>query len=120
MIAGKHILLVEDEALIAMLLEDLVLELGGVVVGPVCQLDQAIAFAQSRHLDAAILDINLGGKRSYPVADVLRERGIPFAFASGYGAQGVGESHRSAPVMVKPFSRDELASTLTNLLQNPG
>lgn len=119
MLGGKRILLVEDEALVAMLLEDMIGDLGGEVVGPESQLDLAMAAARSEVLDAAILDINLGGKRSHAVADILRERGVPFAFASGYGAQGVDALHRAVPMLMKPFTMDEVARTLTALLAPP-
>ena len=116
MLTGKRILLVEDEALVAMLLEDFVLELGCIVVGPEAQLDQAIASAETEIIDAAILDINLQGRRSYGVADVLRLRGVPFAFATGYGESGVDPAHRGVPVLIKPYSGEDVARTLRRLL----
>jgi CheY-like chemotaxis protein len=116
MLNGKRILLVEDEALVAMLLEDIVLELGGVVVGPEAQLDLAIVSAQSDCIDAAILDINLQGRRSYGVADALRLRGVPFAFATGYGEAGVDAAHRGVPVLLKPYTGEDVARALQQLL----
>jgi CheY-like chemotaxis protein len=116
MLTGKRILLVEDEALVAMLLEDMVLALGATVVGPESRVDQAIASAETADLDAAILDINLGGQRSYAVADALRRRGVPFAFATGYGAVGVDVAHRDVPVLVKPYTEDDVARTVNTLL----
>lgn len=116
MLSGKRILLVEDEALVAMLLEDMVLELGAVVVGPESRLETAIYSAETADLDAAILDINLGGRRSYGVADALRLRGVPFAFATGYGESGVDPAHRGVPVLIKPYSDDDVARVLTRLL----
>lgn len=116
MIAGKRILLVEDEALVAMLLEDMVADLGAIVVGPESQLDLAIARAEQAGIDAAILDINLHGQRSYGVADVLKLRGVPFAFATGYGESGVDPSHRGVPVLIKPYSSQDVARTLMQLL----
>jgi CheY-like chemotaxis protein len=116
MFSGKRILLVEDEALVAMLLEDMVLSLGAVVIGPESQLDIAIHIAETDVLDAAILDINLGGRRSYGVADALRLRGIPFAFATGYGEHGVDPAHRGVPVLMKPYTEDDVARALDLLL----
>src|SRR3954452_13708464 len=81
-----RVLVVEDEAMIAMLVEDMVLDFGSEVVGPAARMDEAIRLARHAELDAAILDINVGGTVVFPVADVLRERGIPFIFATGYGA----------------------------------
>lgn len=116
MFAGKRILLVEDEALVAMLLEDMVAELGATVVGLESRVDLAVACAESEELDAAILDINLGGQRSYAVADALRLRGVPFVFATGYGEVGVDAAHRGAPVLIKPYSIDDVARALRTVL----
>lgn len=116
MLTGKRILLVEDEALVAMLLEDIITDLGAIVVGPEAQLDLAIARAETATLDAAILDINLHGHRSYGVADALRLRGVPFAFATGYGAAGVDPAHRGVPVLMKPYTSDDVARVLRQLL----
>ena len=116
MLGGKRILLVEDEALVAMLLEDIVIELGGIVVGPEAQLDLAIASAETSVIDAAILDINLHGNRSYGVADALRLRGVPFAFATGYGESGVDPAHRGVPVLIKPYTGQDVARALEQLL----
>jgi CheY-like chemotaxis protein len=116
MISGKRILLVEDEALVAMLLEDIVTGLGGIVVGPEAQLECAITSAESAEIDAAILDINLHGHRSYGVADALRLRGVPFAFATGYGESGVDPAHRGVPVLIKPYTGQDVERALTRLL----
>jgi CheY-like chemotaxis protein len=116
MFVGKRILLVEDEALVAMLLEDIVTDLGAIVVGPEAQLDLAIVSAETATLDAAILDINLHGRRSYGVADALRLRGVPFAFATGYGEAGVDPAHRGVPVLSKPYTGQDVARALRMLL----
>lgn len=116
MLAGKRILLVEDEALIAILLEDMVANLGATVVGIESQVDAAITRAETEAIDGAILDVNLGGQRSYGVADALRQRGIPYIFATGYGELGVDAAHRDAPVLIKPYSDADVAQALTMLL----
>ena len=116
MIPGKRILIVEDEALVAMLLEDMVLALGLEVVGPESQLEHALAIAESEPLDAAVLDINLNGNSSYEVADALRHRGIPYAFATGYGHSGVNPAHAGVPVLSKPYSSEDVTRTLAALL----
>jgi CheY-like chemotaxis protein len=116
MLAGKRILLVEDEALVAILLEDMVLSLGALVVGPESRVDLAVARAETEPLDAAILDINLAGQRSYAVADALRQRGVPFAFATGYGELGVDPTHRGVPVLIKPYTEGDVARALEQLL----
>lgn len=116
--AGKRILIVEDEPIVAMCLEDALEALGCVPVGPVSRLEDGLMLARSETLDAAILDINLGGERSYPIAEALREREIPFVFASGYGApdpaQGMGE-----PLMEKPYSERDVRAALERLLHRP-
>jgi CheY-like chemotaxis protein len=81
----RRILIVEDEYLIAMSLQDALENAGSVVVGPVPSVDKAIKTIESEpHIDAAILDVNLGGVLAYPVADMLIARKIPFVFTSGY------------------------------------
>ncbi len=112
---AKRILLVEDEALVAMLLEDIVVDLGCEVVGPAMHFDEAAAMIETEALDAAILDVNLGGRRSYPLAERLVERNVPFAFATGYGSAGV-EWNGDVPILRKPFQRDLVGSMLASLL----
>lgn len=104
----QRILLAEDEMLVAMLLEDILIDQGHALVGPLAHLDQALHAAQHEALDLAILDVNLNGQEIYPVAEVLMERGIPFAFSTGYGAQGLAERWQKHPTLQKPYHRDEL------------
>jgi DNA-binding response OmpR family regulator len=85
-VTALKVLLVENEMLIAMDMEDMLIASGFVVVGPVMRLQKAVEKARVEHCDVAVLDVNLTGERSLPVADVLRETGIPFIFAPGYGA----------------------------------
>jgi len=110
-----RVLIVEDEMLVAMLIEDVILDLGHEVVGPAMRLETALEAVETENLDFAILDINLAGKQSFPVADLLADRGIPFIFASGYGAAGLNERHRKAFVVQKPFAADQIASHLSLL-----
>jgi CheY-like chemotaxis protein len=113
-----RVLIVEDEAMIAMLVEDMVLDFGSEVVGPVAKMDDAISLAKSAALDAAILDINVSGSVLFPVAEILSERGIPFIFATGYGSTGLPLRFRSHPTLPKPFSYQSLAEILHNVLAN--
>lgn len=110
------ILIVEDEMLVAMFIEDTVLDLGHQVVGPAMRLETALDIAASEDIDFAILDINLAGKQSFPVADRLCERGIPFMFASGYGAAGLTAPYQEAPVLQKPFAPEQIESALKTQL----
>ena len=109
----KHrILVVEDEAMISMLLEDMVLECGGELVGPVARFDDALALAHQAEFGVAVLDLNLNGTLSYPIAEVIRERGIPVIFATGYGADGLLDRFRDCPTLQKPFSQQDFAEAV--------
>jgi DNA-binding response OmpR family regulator len=115
--ARLRVLIVEDEALISMLIESTVRDLGHEAAGCAYSVSDALALMDETPdpIDAAMLDVNLGGKLVFPVAEVLSERGIPFAFLTGYGASGVPEQFAGALVMQKPFSEDDLAFALRNL-----
>jgi CheY-like chemotaxis protein len=110
-----RILIVEDEMLVAMNIEDMLLELGHEVAGLASRLGPALALAGESRFDAAMLDVNLAGEPSFPVADLLIERGIPFLFATGYGRQGIEERYRAWPLLQKPFRTAELAAALADL-----
>lgn len=107
-----RVLVVEDEAMIAMLVEDMVLDFGSEVVGPVARLNEAIQLARHAELDAAILDINVGGAVTFAVAEVLNERGIPFIFATGYGAGAIPPRFSRSATLPKPFSYQSLSDAL--------
>jgi DNA-binding response OmpR family regulator len=111
-----RVLVVEDEAMIAMLIEDMVHDFGSEVVGPAAKMAHAIKLAQSAELDAAILDINVDGSVIYPVADILSTRGIPFIFATGYGSTALPARFCNAPTLPKPFSYQSLADALRAVL----
>ena len=113
---GLKVLVVEDEMLVSMLVEDMLSDLGCTVVGPAAELEEAMSLAQSADIDLALLDVNLGGKPIFPVADALKARGVPFAFASGYGEAGLTEDHRGAAVLQKPFREADLAKALRGLV----
>jgi DNA-binding response OmpR family regulator len=113
-----RILVVEDEAMVAMLVEDQLLEAGANVLGPVASLAAALALLdQAEGCDAAVLDVNLRGESVVPLADALARRGVPFLFMTGYGnADGLG-SHARVPVLAKPFEPLELVVVLARLLR---
>ncbi|MFN2644452.1 MAG: ATP-binding protein [Burkholderiales bacterium] len=100
-LVGLRVLVVEDESLIAMLVEDLLTQLGCTLAGTMSSLDKALQAAGRRDIDVALLDVDLGGEPVYPVADALQARGIPFVFMSGYG--GLHERWRDTPIVQKPF-----------------
>lgn len=99
---GLRVLLVEDEYLLADHLADVLASIGSTAVGPAGSVGHALELIRrAPRIDAAILDVNLDGERVYPVADMLRERGIPFVFSSGYGAESLPERFRDMQVMDK-------------------
>ncbi|HQP19960.1 MULTISPECIES: response regulator [Phenylobacterium] len=114
-LAGLRVLVVEDEMMVSMLIEDMLGDLGCHVVGPAARLDEALSLAQTAELDCAVLDVNLGGQSTFPVADLLREKGAPFAFATGYGDAGLRDVDRASPVLQKPFREVDLRRVLESL-----
>jgi len=111
-LAGLRVLVVEDEMMVSMLIEDMLEDLGCKVVGPASRLDEALALAGEAELDCAVLDVNLGGQSIFPLADLLRAKGAPFAFATGYGDAGLRDVDKGSPVLQKPFRETDLARVL--------
>jgi PAS domain S-box-containing protein len=108
-VAGKpRVLLVEDEALVAMMIQECLAEFGYQVVGPICTASEAAAKAKDGPLEAAVLDINLGDGAVYPIADILAARGVPFVFVTGYDADSVDARFRKIPILQKPIEREML------------
>lgn len=116
---GRRVLVVEDEMTIVLIIEDALCDLGAEIVGPASRVDAAISLATEASIDAAILDINIRGGNSYPVADVLVARGIPFVFSSGYSDWALDERHRDRPRLSKPFSPEQLKESVLHLLETP-
>jgi PAS domain S-box-containing protein len=112
----KRVLLVEDEALVGMMMRDLVWELGLFGIGPFCSVAEAMAALTSQEFDCAILDLNLGGQPVYPVAVALSMRSVPFVFATGYGPESVDRRFAHVPLLQKPVAREALAEALVHLL----
>jgi DNA-binding response OmpR family regulator len=113
---GRRILVVEDEELIAMLIEETLIDQGCMVIGPAATLAAALALARDEAIDAAVLDVNLAGARTDAVADLLATRGIPFLFATGYGDRATSSAHAKAPVIGKPFTLDALVLAIERLI----
>ena len=115
-ISGRRVLVVEDEMMVSWLLEDMLAEIGCAVVGPAGSVNQALAMIDAEAIDVAVLDVNLNGEMSYPIADALAARGVPFVFVTGYDKDRMLEGYRTFPVLQKPFHRVELTDTLAKLL----
>lgn len=112
---GRRILLVEDELLVSCLLEDMLEDLGCTLVGPASRVDQALRLVASEAIDAVMLDVSLDQQLSYPVADALVARGIPFLFSTGYDRNRLRDGYRSFAMLQKPFHPSELAKVLSGL-----
>ena len=113
--AGLRVLVVEDEMMVSMLIEDMLTDMGCTILGPVSRLDEAVELVNKSEFDCAVLDVNLGGQSVFPLADLLRERGAPFAFATGYGDAGLRDVDRGAPVLQKPFREGDLVRVIDEL-----
>ena len=109
---GLRILVVEDEAAISLLLEDMLLDFGCEVIGPAARLSAALEAVAREQVDLAILDVNVAGEPIYPVAEALAQRSIPFVFSTGYGSAGIRDAFRDRPVLQKPFAQYDLKQKL--------
>jgi two-component SAPR family response regulator len=108
MAASRRVLLVEDEALVAMMIQQCLIETGHSIVGPISTASEALVTAKDGDFDAAILDINLGDGMAYPVAEILSARGIPFIFVTGFEADAVDDRFSKVPILQKPIERQML------------
>lgn len=115
-LAGKRILVVEDEFFIAADLMRAIEEADGVVVGPVEDLTAGVAVAAEEAIDAVLLDINLGGSLSYPIADVLLERNIAFVFLTGYEQGVLPDGYAHVPRVAKPFPITAILAALDEMV----
>ena len=116
MLSGKRALVVEDEMLVLMAIEDMLADLGCTSITAAAGIEKALALIDEQSFDLAILDVNLNGQRSYPIAKALSDRRIPFAFSTGYGGHAVGEGYGNCSVHNKPFDHPQLIEVLTTLL----
>lgn len=103
-LAGRRILIVEDESLVAMLLETILEDMGCTPIGPASSIDEGLRLVSSEQLDGALLDVNVAGRQIFPVAEALRERGVPFVFSTGYGEGGLPDEWRGQRTIQKPFT----------------
>jgi CheY-like chemotaxis protein len=111
-LASRRVLIIEDESMVMMLLRDMLEEIGCVVAGSASRLDEATEKARSLAFDVAILDVNLNGVRTFPIAEVLAERGIGFVFATGYATTSLPPAFAGTPVLQKPFAQQDLERAL--------
>jgi CheY-like chemotaxis protein len=113
---GTRVLIVEDEAIIAMTAEDMVEEMGCVVAGVAASLDEALALAETDDFDVVLLDINLNGATSTPVAELLAAKGRPFVFTTGYGTSGPAADFVGVPVVPKPYRAEQIGRAINQVL----
>lgn len=115
-LAGCRILVAEDDAIVGTLIEDILDAEQCITVGPYFHLEEALRAAQTEDIDLALLDVDLCGKKVYPVAEELSRRNIPFLLFSGYGAQIVPPEHPDWRCYSKPFKYAELLSRMRELV----
>lgn len=113
---GKRILVVEDEYFLAADLHRALERQGAVALGPVGELGEGLALAEDGAIDAALLDVNLEGARSYAIADRLAERAVPFLFVTGYDPWALPPAYRDAPRVAKPFTAEQVLGRLERLV----
>jgi len=113
---GTRVLIVEDDAIIAMMVEDMLIDVGCEIVATAARLDVAIEKARTLSFDIAVLDVNLDGQETFPVAEVLADRGLPFVFATGYGAHITAGRFTDAPTLQKPYESLALENALAAAL----
>ena len=113
---NRKVLVVEDEMMIAMLIEDMLDEFGCKLVGPATNVPRALELIGKESIDVAVLDLNLDGKDTYAIADALQRKSVPFIFATGYGSTGLRQEYGNRPVLQKPFQARDLSTALTEAL----
>ncbi|MGD9868157.1 MAG: response regulator [Hyphomicrobiales bacterium] len=113
--SSHRVLVVEDEALVSMILEEMLADLGHTVVATAATFESGVHLASQEDFDVAILDLNIAGKESYEIADILIRRELPFVFATGYGLSSLREAYRKWPTLEKPFRAEQLHDVLTRL-----
>jgi CheY-like chemotaxis protein len=117
--SGRRVLVVEDEAMIRMLLEGMLADIGYTMTAEAGALGEAMALAKQEEFDIAILDVNLHNEPITPVAEILTQRGLPFVFATGADLRGVPQAYRSHPTLQKPFRVEALQQALQAVAPKP-
>jgi CheY-like chemotaxis protein len=116
LLSGRHILVVEDEMLVLIMIEDMLADLGCESVSTAATVNQALTLIDAQTFDAAMLDMNLNGTKTFDVADALATRGVPFAFSTGYSGHDIKDGYRDRPVLKKPFTTSQMINVLKGLL----
>lgn len=116
-VSSPQVFIVEDETMLAMLIEMMLEDLGYATAFHASRLDDGVQFALTGAYDIAILDINIIGGTSFPIAAAIAHRGIPFLFCSGYGRMGIPEAWSDQRCLAKPFSAEQLDEALADLLK---
>lgn len=114
-----RVMLVEDEAMIALMMSEELTALGYQVVGPFSTLRSGLTAARAERIDCAILDLNIGEKSTYPIADALHERSVPFAFMTGYSRSNIEPRFALVPVLEKPIDNRTIRQTIEQLIGTP-
>lgn len=111
-----RVLVVEDEALVALILEDMLMELGHQIVGPFSIVSAGLQSAERESIDIAIIDLNLKGVSSLPIALALKARGIPVIFSTGYGRNNLPDPFGDGPLLQKPFQQADIDAVIVEAL----
>ena len=114
-LGGRRILVIEDESMVTMFIQDTLEDIGCEVAGVASRVAEALDKARTLAFDVAILDVNLDGEQTFPIAEAIVARGLPFVFATGYGERGLPETYRGRPVLQKPYAKDDLERVLKGL-----
>ena len=121
LLSGRSVLIIEDEMLILMMIEDMLADLGCESIAVASKIGQAITLIDGQVFDAAMVDLNLNGTESYPIADALAARGVPYFFSTGNSLTNVKEGYRNQDVLKKPFTFEQLSNMLSrSLLRTSG
>ena len=119
LLSGRRVLVVEDEMLVLMMIEDMLADLGCKSVISAATVDKALALIKAQVFDVALLDVNLNGSDSHPVAEALSACGVPFVYSTGNTSQSLRDGYSDRPVLKKPFKYEELAAIFTRLKLAP-
>lgn len=117
-LSGRRVLVVEDELMVALLVEDMLIRAGCIVVGPFARVAEALAAASTEAIDVALLDIHLAGEKVFPVAHALERRVIPFLFVTGYGQSALPRDRPDWEACAKPFQPNEVLRRLIRKMQS--